>query len=146
MDNINWNRVILGGLLAGVIINAFEYVVNGVVLQQDWAEAMKSLGKPETMSGAQIAAFNVVGFLVGIFTIWFYAAVRPRYGAGPTTAVCAGAAVWAIGNFIPSIAPMFLHIFPRRLMAIGILIGLVETIAGALAGAWLYKEEQKIAE
>jgi hypothetical protein len=107
---------------------------------------MKSLGKPKTISGVQIAAFNVVGFLVGIFTIWFYAAVRPRYGAGPKTAACACAAVWAIGNFLPSIAPMFLHIFPRRLMAIGVLIGLIETIAAALAGAWLYKEEQRIAE
>ena len=30
MGKINWNRVILGGLVAGVIINIFEYVVNGV--------------------------------------------------------------------------------------------------------------------
>jgi hypothetical protein len=34
-----------------------------------------------------------------------------------------------------------LHLFPRRLMAIGLLVALVEVIAGTLAGAWLYHEE-----
>ena len=41
--------------------------------------------------------FLAWGFLVGIFAVWLYAAIRPRYGAGPKTALCAGAAVWGIG-------------------------------------------------
>ncbi len=32
MGKINWNRLILGGLVAGVIINAFEYLLNAIVL------------------------------------------------------------------------------------------------------------------
>jgi hypothetical protein len=141
MTKINWSRVILGGLVAGLIINAAEFLVNGLILQAWWAEVMKGLGKPEMMSGVQIAAFNVSGFLMGILTVWFYAAIRPRYGAGPKTAVCAGAAVWALGYLLAGVAPMVLHILPRRLMAIGIAAGLVEVIAAALVGAWLYKEE-----
>jgi dipeptide/tripeptide permease len=93
------------------------------------------------LSGAQIAAFNVSGFLMGIFTVWLYAAIRPRYGAGPKAAVCAGAAVWALGYLPAGVAPMVLHILPRRLMAIGIAAGLIEVIVAALVGAWLYKEE-----
>lgn len=138
---INWQRVILGGLLAGLIINAVEFVLNGVILQKDWAATMKAMGRPENLTGTQIAAFNVTGFLIGIFAIWLYSAIRPRYGPGPKTAVCAGVAVWTIGYLLPSIAPMVLHILPRRLMATGILVGLGEIIVGALAGAWLYKEE-----
>ena len=30
MGKINWARVLLGGLVAGFIINIFEYVTNGV--------------------------------------------------------------------------------------------------------------------
>jgi hypothetical protein len=138
---INWQRVILGGLLAGLIINAVEFVLNGVILQKDWAEAMKAIGRPENLTIAQIAAFNATGFLIGIFAIWLYSAIRPRYGPGPQTAACAGAAVWTIGYLLPSIAPMVLHILPRRLMAIGIVVGLGEVLVGALAGAWLYKED-----
>jgi MFS family permease len=93
------------------------------------------------LSGAQIAAFNVSGFLMGIFTVWLYAAIRPRYGTGPKAAACAGAAVWALGYLLAGVAPMVLHILPRRLMAIGIAAGLIEVIVAALVGAWLYKEE-----
>ncbi len=32
MAKINWGRVFLGGLLAGVIINVFEIVWSGIVL------------------------------------------------------------------------------------------------------------------
>src|SRR6266446_3714944 len=35
MGKINLARVILGGLLAGLILNIFEYVLNGVVLEGD---------------------------------------------------------------------------------------------------------------
>ncbi len=37
MGKINWGRVLLGGLLAGVIVNIFEYVMNVVVFGRDWA-------------------------------------------------------------------------------------------------------------
>jgi hypothetical protein len=141
MSKINWGRVIVGGLVAGLIIDAVEGVLNGVILQAWWASVMKGLGKPEVMNAAQIAAFNVWGFLVGIFTVWFYAAIRPRYGAGPKTALCAGASVWALGYLLAGIPPMALHILPRRLMAIGITVGLIEMLVAALVGAWLYKEE-----
>jgi hypothetical protein len=40
MSSINWGRVILGGLLAGVLINVFEFLLNGVVLANDWRAAM----------------------------------------------------------------------------------------------------------
>jgi hypothetical protein len=39
-------------------------------------------------------SFVLWGFLVGIFAVWLYAAIRPRYGDGPKTALCAGAVVW----------------------------------------------------
>ena len=140
MAKINWSRVILGGLVAGLVINAGEYLVNGVILEARWAAVMQGLNKPP-MNGAQIAAFNVWGFLVGIFTVWLYAAIRPRYGTGPSTAVCAGAAVWALGYLLAGVAPMVLHILPRHLMAYGIAAGLIEVIVAALVGGWLYKEE-----
>jgi len=45
MGKINWSRVLLGGLLAGVIINVFEFVANGVFLAADWEAMMKALGR-----------------------------------------------------------------------------------------------------
>lgn len=139
MDGINWTRVILGGLVAGVVINVFESVLNGVVLAKDWEEAMAALGKPP-MAGNQIAVFIIWGFLVGIFAVWLYAAIRPRYRAGPKTALCAGSAVWGLGYLLASVPPLVLNLFPARVMVIGLVVGLVEVLVATLLGAWLYRE------
>jgi hypothetical protein len=139
MGHINWARVILGGLLAGIVINAFEFVLNSVVLPNDWAAAMRALGKPETLAAGQIAGFVLWGFLVGVFAIWLYAELRPHYGARPITALIAGLAVWFLGYLLASVMPLALNLFPGRLMLIGLAIGLVEAIAGTMAGAWLYQ-------
>lgn len=140
MTSINWNRVLLGGLLAGVIVDISEGLLNGVFLAQDWAEAMKALGKPE-ISGSAIALFNVMGLGFGIFTVWLYAAIRPRFGAGPKTALGAGLATWVVGYALPSVAPAVMHLYSERLVAIGLVVGLVEILVGTLAGAYLYKED-----
>lgn len=140
MTPINWNRVLLGGLVAGVIVDISEGLLNGVFLAQDWADAMKALGKPE-ISASSIAVFNVMGLAIGIFTIWLYAAIRPRFGAGPKTALGAGLATWVIGYVVPSVAPAVMHLYSRRLVAIGVVVGLVEILVASVAGAYLYKEE-----
>ncbi len=140
MGKMNWGRLILGGIVAGVIIDVSEGLLNGVILMKDWAEAMKALGKAEA-GPMQLVGFNVYGLLLGLSAIWLYAAIRPRYGAGPKTAVCAGLAMWFIAYALGSGAGMIMEIFPMRLMAIGILWGLFEIVIATLAGAWFYKEE-----
>lgn len=140
MEKTNWLRVIAGGLLAGVVVNVFEYVLNGVILKDRWAEAMKLLGRTQPYTAGEMAAFVIWGFLVGIFAIWLYVAIRPRYGPGPKTAVTAGVAVWLLGYLLNSIPVIAMHLFPRRLMAYGLAVGLVEVVAGTVLGAWLYKE------
>src|SRR5882724_7272885 len=104
MGKINWTRVILGGLVAGVIINVFEIALNGVVLAKDMEAAISALGR--RMGGARLAMFIAWGFLVGIFAIWLYAGIRPRYGAGPKAALCAGSAVWSLGYLLAAVTPL----------------------------------------
>jgi len=138
MGKINWVRVLLGGLLAGFIINIFEYVTNGVVLAADWDAAMKALGRHLSMSA--VAVFIVGGFIGGIAAIWLYAAARPRFGAGPKTAALTGFAYWVVGYALPTLGQMPLGLFPKRLLVVGGIVGLVEIIVASLVGAWLYKE------
>jgi hypothetical protein len=138
MGKINWTRVLLGGLLAGFIINIFEYVTNGVLLAAEWDAAMKALGRHLYTSA--IAVFIVGGFIGGIAAIWLYAAARPRFGAGPKTAALTGFAYWMVGYALPTLDQMPLGLFPKRLLVAGCIVGLAEIIVASLAGAWLYKE------
>ena len=93
MGKINTGRVILGGLVAGLLINISEIVLNVVVMGDEMAAWVKSMNLPP-MSNASMAIYTVLGFVLGIVMMWLYAAIRPRYGAGPKTALCAGSAVW----------------------------------------------------
>ena len=70
MGKINWSRVLLGGLLAGVIINVFEFVANGVFLAADWEAMMKALGRSTAPSPTAGVIFLLWGFLCGIGAIW----------------------------------------------------------------------------
>jgi hypothetical protein len=138
---MNMARILMGGLAAGLVINISEATLNVAVLGDDWAQVMTALGKPSEFTGGQIALFNVMGFALGIATVWLYAAIRPRYGAGPKTAVCAGSATWTISMLLPSIGQAAMNLFPPNLIAIGLVWSLVEMIVAGLVGGKLYREE-----
>jgi hypothetical protein len=139
VGHINWRRVGVGGLLGGLVINVFEFFLNGVLLQKDWTAAMRALGRPEQLGVGQVVGFAVWGFLVGIFAVWLYAEIRPHYGAGPRTAAIAGFTVWFLGYLLAAVVPVVMQLFPRRLMLIGLAVGLVEAVVGTIAGAWFYR-------
>jgi len=141
MAHTNRVRVIWGGLLAGVVINVVEYLTNGVILKGAWGQVMTALGKPGDISAGAIAIFNLWGFLLGIGSVWIYAAIRPRYGAGPGTAVRAGLASWALAVFLANLSNYPLGLFPVRLLVLTAVVALFEIVVATVVGARLYKEE-----
>jgi len=141
MSKINLTRVILGGVVAGLVIDVCEGILNGVILQQQWADAFTALGKTSnTMSVKQIIAFNLWGLAAGIITVWLYAALRASYGAGPRTAILAGLTVWALAFGLATAIPVFFHLYPVGLGVTSVALEAVEMIFAGLAGGALYKE------
>ena len=112
---INWTRVILGGLIAGLIINIFELVVNGLILGSQWDMALKMIGKAGGGAGPA-TAFWLWGFLIGLCALWLYVTIRPRFGPGVKTAVIAGIGIWVPGSLLAMITPAALHLFWYRLI------------------------------
>jgi len=53
MHTPNEGRVILGGLLAGLVINIVEYVTNGVVLREGWGRAMQAWANQQSSPRAR---------------------------------------------------------------------------------------------
>lgn len=139
MGKINAGRVVLGGLLAGLVVNIGEYILNEPILGEQWVAAMRVLNLPP-VQGQAIVWFNVWGFVFGIVLIWLYAAIRPRFGPGPKTAVIAGLAGWLMIWVLGFGSGLILGLYPARLVAITVVWGLFEVPIAALAGAWLYQE------
>ena len=120
--------------------DALGYLVDGVILAPRWAAGMKALGRPE-FSPNQWIWFNLLGLVSGIVAVWIYAAIRPRFGAGPTTAIYAGLSVWVVGALLPNLSFMcFAGLFSRHLTLYTTLGALFELVTGTVAGAALYKE------
>jgi hypothetical protein len=133
------SRVVLGGLLAGLIINISEFILNGVVFAEEMTAAMASLNRPP-IADSMIVWFVLFGFGLGIVSIWLYAAIRPRYGPGVRTALCAGLAIWGLAYLYPTLFFLAMKLFPTRLTVISTVWGLAEVLIAAVAGAAIYKE------
>ena len=78
--------------------------------------------------------------ILGVVSMWLYAAIRPRYGPGPTTAVAAWIAIWIISQVLPLLYWSQLLGLPIRLVVLNLATTLVVGVAATLTGAWLYKE------
>jgi hypothetical protein len=139
MTNINFPRIILGGLLTGFIINVGEFLLNEVVFVKQMEEMVRRLNitRPGvTFIGVAVA----MTFLLGIVIVWIYAMIRPRFGPGVKTAIIAGLVGWFCVYFYAGILNGTLFGVPPTLMFAGLVWGLAEYVIGAIAGAWLYRE------
>lgn len=140
---MNKGRVLIGGLLAGLVLNVAEYVFNEVIMKARWEAAMAEMDMPE-MTGGDIGILVGMGFLTGILLVWLYAAVRPRLGAGPMTAVKVGLAAWFLLSFWPFVWNMLMPMYPADLMRIGLIWSLFELPIVTVIGAWIYKEHTTV--
>jgi len=136
---INIGRAVAGGLLAGLVINIGETILNAGLMAPQLESAMRARNLPP-VAGEAIAGFVVLGFALGVMAVWLYAAIRTRFGAGPKTAALAGAVVWFFAHLYPSASMMVMHMFPRRMLAMGVLWGLFEIVIATIAGASVYRE------
>ena len=137
---MNYGRVILGGLVAGLILNVGEFVLNGVLLHQamvEWASLHNFPAEPAP--SFMVAAIGLT-FVLGIVMVWLYALIRPRMGPGPKTAVIAAIIMWfGICLYCGVIYGLLLQ-QPTNLLLIAVGWCLGEYVIAAIAGAWVYKE------
>ena len=140
---INASKVVVGGLAAGVVQNILGFLGFGMLLASRMeadaiavAPAMQGRG----MSGAAIATNVIASFVVGFLLVWLYAAMRPRFGAGPTTAVYAALVVWICG-FLFHIDWLLAGMMTPVTYALASCVALVQVLVSSWVGAIIYNEE-----
>ena len=141
MASINTGKVIMGGLLAGVVMNVCDVAWNLTVMKDDMTAMAQKFGidPAAAMSFSGAIPFIIADFVIGLVVVWNYAAIRPRFGPGPKTALLAGAvpyiAITAVLYGFTSLGMM-----SNASMIRGSLTALVTMALGSLAGGWAYKE------
>ena len=138
MDKINFKRVVLGGLLAGLII-LIRDIILAIVNTPDWEVALAAFELAEP--GLELFVwFFLNGFILGIVGVTIYAGYRPRCGAGPKTAFWAGLTVWFLTVFMGESGWYFIGMFPMEIFWWREILSVVLIPLAIIAGAWLYKE------
>lgn len=139
MKGINLNRVILGGVAAGLLIWLLEGV-SSMFYATDLQAAMTAHNLSMEIGASTVVLSIVVSLMLGFVLVFFYAAVRTRFGPGPKTAACVAIALWCGGHLLSLIAYQMFGLFPVKILVLWAVVGLVEMILAASLGAWLYKE------
>lgn len=145
MSGINYGRVVLGGLAAGLVINVSEFILNGVILMDAYTAAMESYALTE--ASWAMAGYIISSFILGLVLAWLYAAIRPRFGMGWKTGVTAGLALWSGAYLVPSIWFLAMGMsYGTGVTVLSIVWGMVELAVAGMAAGWVYQEGGAAAE
>lgn len=142
MAAINTQKVIVGGLAAGLVMNVIDFVSNMFILQNRMKtelEAVNPMLWTNMNDTSKIPIFVAIDFVLGILLVWLYAAIRPRFGPGAGTAVKAGLFMWITAGAMWYFF-VLMGIFTIGSFAIGSCVALVNLLASAWVGGMLYKE------
>jgi hypothetical protein len=139
---MNSGRILLGGLVAGLIMNGSEAALHVGILGDDTGLLYEKfrIGIPDTAGNLTLLIFAT--FVLGMVAVWLYAAMRPRYGAGPRTALIAGVTVWLLSHLWSGVylGAGYTGIITPKLAWIPVAWGLLEAPLATMAGAAFYKE------
>ncbi|MGK2935976.1 MAG: hypothetical protein ACSLFE_12155 [Gemmatimonadaceae bacterium] len=134
MGKINYNRLLIGGLVAGILFLLLD-VLGYMLMQVDmdaWL-AQHSLHEPPMW------VFYVTDILFGFMAVWLYVAIRPRFGPGWQTAAIAAAFMWLFFTAVYFGFHMMALFTQGDYMTMAGW-GLVQVFVSTLAGAWVYRE------
>ena len=139
MNKINLRRVLLGGVVTGLVINIGEVMLNDVFLRSHIEADMKRMNITPPGAGFAVLAVTLT-FVFGILAILTYAMMRARLGPGPKTALLTALVFWFCLYAYSGTINMLLINVPPKFILIILTWGLVEYPIGILAGAAIYKE------
>ena len=139
MGKINFGRVLLGGLVAGIIMTIGEYLLNDFVLRSQMKDYFAAHRFP-TPGGSFMVIAIAATVVLGIALVLLYAMIRSRFGPGPKTAIIAALTAWFLVFLYNNVIGVALGFVPVNMLAIAFGWELVEYLVAGLVGAWLYKE------
>ena len=114
--------------------------MNVFVLAGPMEDLLAAMGLPP-LGGPAMGGFVVLAFALGFLVVWTYAAIRPRYGAGPATGLRAGIAVWAGFYLLGVGANWLMGIVTLHLFLLTLVYTLPMMLAAGYAGGMVYREE-----
>ena len=141
MGNINTTRLALATLVTAVLYFIFDAVIHGAIMGAETEAGIVAAGKTVEHDPIAFAYFALFDLGKALVAMLFYVFARARLGVGPITAVWAGLIAWLAVEALPAIAQMPFPFYSKWFFVKVMALELVPMVAGAVAGAWVYREE-----
>ena len=144
---MNASRIMLGGLLAGLVLNVGEAALHGAVLAEPTTAAMTALGRGDASSAAGLTALIGITFIQGVLGVWLYAMLSQQGLARVPAAMSAGLTVWVLSAVYAAIylGAGFPKLLPATVVWLPVVWGLVEFPLAIYLGALVYRESRSAA-
>ncbi len=142
MKQLNLVRMILGGLLSGVILYVFEGVTNTLILGSQWKSwgliANQVFATPP--EGLSLTYWAIQALIAGLAGTFVYAAIRAWVGVNLRAAYISALVVWATGWLGMAMDQKAMGLEPPILVYGNLLAALLGLLAGQIAASFVYKE------
>ena len=139
-SRINYARVVLCGIVTALVWTAVS-IPAMMMFGQAFMDALVKAGSPvhSPFPVKYLLYGGVASLVLGTYSMWVYAAIRPRFGPGPRTAVIAGAAVWLFGAMTDAVWGS-LGLIPAQTLLAPVFGALPRIVVAVLIGARFYRE------
>jgi hypothetical protein len=137
MGKINVGKVIVGGIVAGIVMNGLDYVINAIIMKNQLALA--AAARNIDLSVVSVPTMVALDFAMGLMIVFTYACIRTRFGPGPKTAIVAGLIIAISTNILAAyFAGQGFFSWDLWAKMAGLEAG--NTLISALAGCAVYTE------
>ena len=142
MKYLNLTRLILGGVLSGVVLYIFEGVTNTLILGDQWKSWDLIAGQVFAMPpmGVSLVYWAVQALVAGLAGTFIYAAIRAWVGVDLRAAYMSGLIVWAVGWLGMAMDQKAMGLEPPILVYGNLLAALLGLLAGQMAASFVYRD------
>jgi hypothetical protein len=137
VEKLRMGRFIFSGILAGIVLTIADFYLNGMILRDDWRNAMVSLNRIPLGLEA-ISSYLLMYLFLGIALVWLYLVISSRYGRGYKSGVITAFVVWMLAWAWGFVANYVASIYPLKIVLVSILWGFFQITLASLAGSMFY--------
>jgi hypothetical protein len=140
---MNIKKVVIGGIVAGIVMNVIDFIINMYIVgarMKAETDAFKPGLSQQMETSSTMISYIIMDFALGIALVWTYAAIRPRFGPGPRTAVFTAILFWLLALIFYSGYRQMGMMSPGLWWTMAFL-GLINFLLASWAGAKVYTED-----
>lgn len=148
MKSLNIPRLILAGMVSGVIIYFALFIANGVILSREWGlwKVFADRVFQMTPEGLSLVFWAAQAAITGVAGTFIYAAIRRWIGVNLRAAYVSALLVWSTGWLGMSFDKLAFGIEPARMIYYNLLAALLGCLTGQFAAAYIYKDKPEVTE